>query len=160
MGSATTEHSISGRHKFTREEDDAIRALILRFGDHDWGAICRHLPGRTPRQCRHRYYNYLVDAHQQTPWTESEEQFVWDKFLEMGPKWAWIATMLWGRTGNDVKNRFHKHISKRFPGERKAGARADSRDPIQGPPGEAPFVEGPPPLAKPAISAYLQSVLN
>jgi hypothetical protein len=103
----------SGRRKFTREEDDRLRLLIMQFGEHDWGAVSRHMSCRNARQCRHRYNNYLIEAHQQHAWTQAVEQLIIAKYNEIGPKWVRIATFLSGRIGNDVKNRLHKHIIRR-----------------------------------------------
>jgi hypothetical protein len=146
MCSLTPQHTPAGRRKFTREEDENIRSLVLQPGVPDWRTICSHLPGRTPRQCRHRYNNYLVAAHQSADWTESEEQVIWDKYLEIGPKWVRISKFLSGRTGNDVKNRFHKHIVKRKM-EQLISATRDTEDNSMR-------------VIRPALSAYLQSVLN
>jgi hypothetical protein len=105
------------RKKFTRDEDERLRRLIRQFGDRDWASICRHMPGRNARQCRHRYNNYLVEGHQHAVWTEAEEQVILAKYQEFGPKWVRISSFLTGRTGNDVKNRWHKHIVKRYFGK-------------------------------------------
>jgi hypothetical protein len=102
-----------GRRKFTREEDIQLRRLVQFYGDRDWESISKGMIGRTARQCRHRYNNYLLDTHQYFAWTDAEEHLIWVKFQEMGPKWAKISSDLPGRTGNDVKNRWHKHIAKR-----------------------------------------------
>jgi hypothetical protein len=100
------------RRKFTPEEDDLLRRLVLQFGDHDWATVGRHMPARDSRQCRHRYNNYLIGSHKELPWTAWEENLIIAKYNDFGPKWVTIATFLPGRTGNDVKNRWHKHISK------------------------------------------------
>jgi hypothetical protein len=128
-----------GRRKFTADEDDHLRALVLQFGPRDWVTIGRHMPGRNPRQCRHRYNNYLIDDHQFTAWTESEEETLIAKYRELGPRWVKIATHLPGRTGNEVKNRWNKHILKRrrheelFPQEEAKGrAFSDAPGPFDG----------------------------
>jgi hypothetical protein len=50
-------------------------------------------------------------------WTEAEEQVILAKYQEFGPKWVRISSFRSGRTGNDVKNRWHKHIVKRYFGK-------------------------------------------
>jgi hypothetical protein len=149
----------SVRRKFTREEDDRLRLLIMQFGDHDWGAVSCHMPGRNARQCRHRYTNYLIEAHQQHAWTPAEDQLVIAKYHEFGPKWVRIATFLAGRTGNDVKNRWHKHIVRR-----PTTASSETpmrRDPLPGPPvqWDSLFLKRAD-QPKQATSSYLQAVLN
>jgi hypothetical protein len=71
------------------------------------------MDGRNARQCRHRYKNYLLEGHQLIPWTDQEEDILIATYRSVGPKWVEISTQLPGRTGNDVKNRWHKHILKR-----------------------------------------------
>jgi hypothetical protein len=106
--------SVPSRRRFSQEEDEMLRSLIKRYGSGDWASICRHMPGRNARQCRHRWNNYLADNHQRIAWTDAEEQIILDHYREIGPKWVQISKYLIGRTGNDVKNRWHKHISKRL----------------------------------------------
>jgi hypothetical protein len=96
----------SQRHKFTKQEDDEICRLVSRFGDHDWGHVSAGLPGRTPRQCRERYKNYLCSAATQHPWTQEEECLLLQKFRELGPKWTHIAEWFPGRNNINVKNRW------------------------------------------------------
>jgi hypothetical protein len=148
----------SRRHKFSREEDDRLRDLIVQFGNRDWASICNGMPGRSARQCRHRYNNYLVETHQYLAWTDAEEELIFTKFQELGPKWVTIAVFLPGRTGNDVKNRWHKHIAKRYiqndPAEPNSGTK---RFAIEHGLGES---DTPPSHGKPAHSTFLRAVLN
>jgi hypothetical protein len=82
------------------------------MGDRHWEAIATYLPSLTGRQCRDRYKNYLLDTLAPGPWLPDEDEIVVQKYAELGPKWVEIAKSLNGRSGNDVKNRWHKHIAK------------------------------------------------
>jgi hypothetical protein len=120
--------------------------------------------GRNARQCRHRYNNYLIDRSQFIPWTDLEEEILVESYRSLGPKWVEIATHLPGRTGNDVKNRWHKHILKR-PG---IGLRSESDTDDVITPSDHPIVEAPHQLGgilthgppKVHLSPFLQFVLN
>jgi hypothetical protein len=103
------------RRRFSKEEDEKLRRLIRQYGTHAWGTVSSYMTDRTARQCRHRYKNYLMEGHQKLAWTPAEEELVISKHREFGPKWVRIATFLQGRSGNDVKNRWHKHITKCYP---------------------------------------------
>jgi hypothetical protein len=156
-----------GRRKFTAEEDDRLRNLVLQFGARDWVTISYHMPGRNARQCRHRYNNYLVDDHQYFPWREQEEEMLIAQYQALGPKWVEIATHLPGRTGNDVKNRWHKHILKKRPLAEtlrlKVPTGEATASPVEHPLSDAPsFLDDLPPGGppKPRTSSYLQFVLN
>jgi hypothetical protein len=66
-----------------------------------------------------------------------------------------IAGFLPGRTGNDVKNRWHKHLLKKYgPPRSSRGAQVESTEP-EHEPGLHP--SGPPPRE---LSGFLQFVLN
>jgi hypothetical protein len=105
------------RRRFSPAEDKSLNDLIARYGDRDWNLIASFMPGRSARQCRHRVDNYLLGNHRETDWSDQEEALVITKFREIGPRWVLIAESLDGRTANDVKNRWYKHISRRLQAE-------------------------------------------
>jgi hypothetical protein len=118
---------LAHRRKFTPEEDLKIRSLFETLGPNSWDEIAGYLPGRSGRQCRDRYKNYLVDSLVTLPWTPEEDAIVIQKFHSIGPKWVEIGKLLSGRSGNNVKNRWHKRLCKLDigpapPAEQKAGA--------------------------------------
>jgi hypothetical protein len=100
------------RRKFTPEEDMKLRALVESIGTQSWEDIARFIPDRSARQCRDRYKNYLLESLVRDPWTPQEDALVVQKFHQIGPKWVEIGKMLSGRSGNNVKNRWHKHLCK------------------------------------------------
>jgi hypothetical protein len=71
------------------------------------------MPNRSARQCRDRYKNYLLDSIITSPWRPDEDEVIRIKFAELGPRWVEIAKCLVGRSGNHVKNRWHKHLCRR-----------------------------------------------
>jgi hypothetical protein len=103
------------RRKFTREEDLMLRSLVEKFGTHHWHAIARSLPGRSARQCRDRYMNYLMDSLIRNPWTHEEDIFLIVQVHRIGPKWVRIGRMLNGRSATSVKNRWYKRVRKLDP---------------------------------------------
>jgi hypothetical protein len=100
------------RRKFTADEDHQVRSLVERLGPINWEAIASFIPGRSARQCRNRYQNYLHGSLIHNPWTPEEESVLTEKHHQIGPKWAQIGRILNGRSGNDVKNRWYKHLCK------------------------------------------------
>jgi hypothetical protein len=115
------------RRKFTPEEDLQLRSLVEQLGTKHWEEISRYLPDRSARQCRNRYKNYLLDSLVTNPWTREEDAVLIEKFHQIGPKWVEIGKLLSGRSGNNVKNRWYKHLCKAdigaaplAPGEQKA----------------------------------------
>jgi hypothetical protein len=102
------------RQHFSPIEDRRLQAVVNLLGMESWDAIAQLMPGRTARQCRDRYKNYLLDNVVLTVWTPEEDAKIIQRFTEIGPKWVEIALALNGRSGNQVKNRWHKHLCKKI----------------------------------------------
>lgn len=73
----------------------------------------KKLPGQTLKQCHDRYANYLRDGLKSEPWTQEEDEMLIEMHKEIGPKWVKMMKRLPGRSGNDIKNRWHKHLIKK-----------------------------------------------
>jgi hypothetical protein len=117
------------RRKFTADEDLQLRSLVERLGTKSWEEIARFLPGRSARQCRNRYKNYLLDSLTTNPWTPEEDAILIHKFHQIGPKWVEIGKLLSGRSGNNVKNRWYKHLCKADIGAPQTGAEPEAASP-------------------------------
>lgn len=101
----------SKRSPFTCQENAFIRESVKRYGE-DWETIARCLPGRSPKQVHDRYINYLREGLIKSPWTKQEDDVLLLMYKAIGPKWSKMMINLPGRSGNDIKNRWHKHLSK------------------------------------------------
>jgi hypothetical protein len=101
------------KRKFTPDEDLTLRTLVERCGTKSWEDIAKEMPGRTARQCRDRYNNYLLGSLVMSPWTPEEDAIIVERYRQIGPKWVAIARQLHGRSGNHVKNRWHRHLAAR-----------------------------------------------
>lgn len=113
------------RSLFTSEEDAIIKQAVKEFGD-DWDAIAARLKGRFPRQVRDRYNNYLTDTRIISPFTSEEDEFLIDSFNKLGPSWTLISSQMPGRSANDIKNRWHRHLKKKISEERKNKKKVDT----------------------------------
>lgn len=98
------------RKRFTPEEDEALRSLVGSKHIKNWDQVAEYLPGRTARQCRDRYNSALNKEIVHRPWTPEEDEIIITKRQELGPKWVQISSFLKNRSGNDIKNRWHKYI--------------------------------------------------
>ena len=94
------------RKKFTDEEDEFLKSLVTKYGIKAWNKISELMPGRTPRQCRERYGNYLQPHLLNGEWTQEDEKKLIEKYNEIGPKWAKIAEFFETRSDVNVKNHF------------------------------------------------------
>lgn len=74
--------------------------------DH-WGKVAEKMPGRTAKQCRERWSNYLDPGLLKTPFTQAEDEKLMLLQRMNGNKWALISREMPGRTENSVKLRFN-----------------------------------------------------
>lgn len=91
---------------FSKEEDDLIRALVTKHGEKSWRFVSSQLHGRTARQCRERWKNYLCPTVLNLPWSADEDNRLLELVDEFGPQWARIAGVFGSRTDVNVKNRW------------------------------------------------------
>lgn len=68
------------------------------------------MTGRTSKQCRERWANYLDPSLIKTPFSPTEDETVLRLQSEFGNKWAYIARLMPGRTENSVKLRYHSLV--------------------------------------------------
>lgn len=101
------------RFRFTERENYIIIEMVKLYGE-DWDAVSKQLPGRTPKQIHDRYRNYLRQGLRNGPWTAKEDEILINMYNAIGPKWSKMMNNLPGRSGNDIKNRWHKHLYKNY----------------------------------------------
>jgi hypothetical protein len=98
----------SSKKKFTNEEDNYLAYLVSVHGNRNWKTVAWYMHGRTVRQCRERFKYYLEPGIERPKWTAGDDQLLMDRYAEVGPKWAQLASFFAGRTDIDVKNRYHR----------------------------------------------------
>jgi hypothetical protein len=94
------------RRKFSASEDEQLRNLVAKFGDHNWTKVSLRLKTRSARQCRERFMNYLCPALKNDAWTEEEDNLLTEKFQLFGGKWSLLITFFPGRSEVNVKKRW------------------------------------------------------
>ena len=107
------------RNYWEQNEDLRLLELVEKHGE-KWSKIASLMKGRTGKQIRDRYVNYLRPNIKQKRWSQEEDNLLQELYKEFGNKWSKIAIYLHGRTENQVKNRF-------YSSERKEKRRREKR---------------------------------
>lgn len=113
--------------KWTTQEDEILKQLIVDHGAKDWSSISEKLndalielihgasnedrdklvlTARNGKQCRERWLTALDPSIKKSQWTLREDQEFLEQWLKLGNKWREIANIIEGRTESQVKNRF------------------------------------------------------
>lgn len=103
---------------WTDEEDEMLKSWVSQEGPNKWSECAKVIPGRNCKQCRDRWFNYLDPRVKKGGWSFDEDATIFNLFQTFGPKWAYIATFLPGRTENSIKNRFYSSL-RRFENQTK-----------------------------------------
>ncbi|MDR0740295.1 MAG: hypothetical protein LBF34_01130 [Puniceicoccales bacterium] len=143
------------KQKFSPAEDERLRALVDELGTDDWKLIASHMPGRTGRQCRDRWFNYLAPNLNFSVWTPEEDAFLAQKVDELSCKWDLIAGLLPGRSGQHCKNRWHLFQRR----EQKKQQPIATEPPISSPPALPPAPLLLPPL-HPDFEAFFDAMFH
>ena len=95
-----------GRNAWNRNEDAALEKAVCEMGQ-NWTLVAKAITGKTNKQCRDRFKNYVNPALNKSPYTEAEDAFIMAS-ANSGHGWANISDSLDGRTDAHVKLRFHQ----------------------------------------------------
>ena len=104
--------SYFSNHRFSPLEDQKLQELVGQFGAKRWRRIAQYMPGRTARQCRDRYSNYLNPEFYNDKWTNEDDMLLIQKFREYGSQWTKITHFFPGKNANNIKNRWNYSVSR------------------------------------------------
>lgn len=113
---------------WTAAEDEALIRWVEKQGPNKWAKCSKVISGRNGKQCRERWCNHLDPSIKKGGWSPEEDIIIFNVFQAIGPKWAFIAKYLQGRTENSIKNRFYSTIRK-IDNKKKATEEIQKNDP-------------------------------
>lgn len=93
------------RSKFSVVEDARLRKIAKEYGANQWEFIAQMMPGRTARQCRDRYQNYLNPKFTSNEWAIDEDELLMEKLFKLGPNISKISPFFPHRSKNSISNR-------------------------------------------------------
>lgn len=94
------------QRKWERSEDIIIIDSVTSNGHGKWKELSVLLPGRSPKQIRERYLNYLEPGKNQNPWTSEEDALLRAKHRIFGNSWNSLKQFFDGRSAAQIKNRW------------------------------------------------------
>ena len=111
---------VSRRNFFTEKEDHLLTMATINHKKEKWSVIAKYVPGRTPKQCRDRWVNYLQPSLTFEPWTEEEDELLVSLVNIHGTHWSKMMTKFPNRSANSIKNRWYwllKNEIRVFPND-------------------------------------------
>eukprot|EP00571_Detonula_confervacea_P010580 CAMPEP_0172306104 /NCGR_PEP_ID=MMETSP1058-20130122/7233_1 /TAXON_ID=83371 /ORGANISM="Detonula confervacea, Strain CCMP 353" /LENGTH=453 /DNA_ID=CAMNT_0013017885 /DNA_START=471 /DNA_END=1832 /DNA_ORIENTATION=- len=115
---------ISRRGRTWIKEEDAIVSKVVVAEPNPpftrWSDLASlHLPGRTGKQARDRWNNYLNPAINHLPFSPTEDLRLWKAHGDLGKKWTEIGIEKFHttRSENQIKNRWYSAAFKKYVAE-------------------------------------------
>mmetsp|Transcript_20771 Transcript_20771/g.29166 ORF Transcript_20771/g.29166 Transcript_20771/m.29166 type:complete len:776 (+) Transcript_20771:102-2429(+) len=123
-------------------EDEILKAAVMKYGKNQWARISSLLVGKSAKQCKARWYEWLDPSIKKTEWSREEEEKLLHLTKIMPNQWKTIAPLV-GRTAAQCLDHYEKLLDA---AQTKSETLEASDDPRRLRPGEI----DPNPEAKPA----------
>lgn len=107
-------NNLGKRRLFTYYEDCLLTQAAIAFHEVSWNQISQCVPGRSPRQCRDRWMNYLKPSLTFEPWTNTEDELLVSLVNKYGTHWTKMSSSFPSRSKNAIKNRWYWLIKYRI----------------------------------------------
>ncbi|KAL4804058.1 Homeodomain-like protein [Aspergillus unguis] len=73
----------------------------------NWNEIARHIPGRTNKDCRKRYFNRFTGGLRKGSWAQEEDERLFQLVERYQYRWATIAQKMETRSADQCSKRWH-----------------------------------------------------
>ncbi|KAI9115635.1 hypothetical protein K1719_013304 [Acacia pycnantha] len=95
-------------------EDAVLIDYVTKHGEGNWNAVQRKTGlARCGKSCRLRWTNHLRPNLKKGAFSPEEEKVILELHAQFGNKWARMATLLPGRTDNEIKNYWNTRMKRR-----------------------------------------------
>lgn len=98
--------------KWTKNEDDMIKKWVNSNGPDNWTYCSGYIEGRSGRQCRERWINFLNPKLKKGTWTKEEQTFLFQQILKNYFSWVSISKKFKNRSENYIKNFFYSSMRR------------------------------------------------
>ncbi|BFU18973.1 myb family DNA-binding domain containing protein [Entamoeba histolytica HM-1:IMSS-B] len=78
-------------------EDEVLKAGVMKYGKNEWARISSLIAGKSPQQCKARWYSWLDPSIKKTEWTSTEEEKLLHLIKIFPSQWQTISKSV-GRT--------------------------------------------------------------
>ncbi|GMF10296.1 unnamed protein product [Phytophthora lilii] len=96
--------------RWTKEEDDALRAAVESHREKNWKAIAAQVPGRNHTQCLQRWTKVLAPGLVKGHWSPHEDDLLRRLVATEQKNWGDVASKIPGRTSKQCRERWHNHL--------------------------------------------------
>jgi hypothetical protein len=115
--SSTKKVRTSTKTIWSADEDHAVLSILAEVGSPRWREIATILKrrcgtGKSPKQCRERYRNYLNPTYSITEWGLNEKTLFIVLHKVLGNKWSQMTQYMEKRSDIAIKNHFYCLIRK------------------------------------------------
>ncbi|KAK4278446.1 hypothetical protein QN277_016291 [Acacia crassicarpa] len=113
-GAAASEEVVLKKGPWTAAEDAVLVEYVTKHGEGNWNAVQRNTGlARCGKSCRLRWANHLRPNLKKGAFSSEEEKLILELHAQYGNKWARMASLLPGRTDNEIKNYWNTRVKRR-----------------------------------------------
>ncbi|KAI9094243.1 hypothetical protein K1719_026825 [Acacia pycnantha] len=99
---------------WTAAEDAILEEYVNKYGEGNWNSVQKNCGlRRCGKSCRLRWANHLRPNLKKGAFSQEEEHIIVQLHAKLGNKWARMASLLPGRTDNEIKNFWNTRTKRR-----------------------------------------------
>ncbi|KAI1676370.1 DNA-binding protein eta2 [Pyrenophora tritici-repentis] len=108
------------RRNWTAQEDELLRAAVLRVADKTaqdqgqpllWRELAKSVPRRTNKDCRRRWWNCLANSHIRGSWAEEEDERLIAAVQKYGTNWSQVANEVGSRNSDQCSSHWNQVLN-------------------------------------------------